>query len=754
MDEPTQHLKESFRRQIVRPLERLGSSIRRQVLLEGLAWCACALIALSTGQYLLDRLLVLGIGPRLALAALVVGLTGYQLFRRVLTMLSLRAAAIDVASVLERRHPEFSDRLVTAVSFAGSGASNPLRDSPALVRALMEDALRRFDKLPIQDVIRRDRFRRCMGLCAAACIVVGTAFATMPEVMSIYVQRNWLMRDAPWPVSVRIEAEGFTDRSLRWPIGDELVLTARAVEGEAVGLRAEFEYASGDTFERTMDRLGENRFILEFGPLAQAMRLRFVIARFGVDDRTQWYTIDAVERPSVRAARIEITPPDYARQDRYTLAQGQATADIIRGSRVRIEAEMNKPIGRAVLKTRADERFAMAADITNGVQVSADFEPQRRGTYFLDVVDLDGLDDRTPVTYTFNLMTDPPPKVRMTMPGVGEMVVPGAQLRLHVEGEDNLGMSTIDLRLKVNRGETESAANAEIVPLPGFVPGQQKYTTTHALPLMPMTLNPGDRLTLHIEATDEQPVESNEPVDEPAAAVATDRDSTTGLPQLPANVGRSIAYTLRIVTPEELQAELARRENEWRREFEQIIKSQEQINFRVLDLRGGPALEAMSTDRAVRYAQEARTQRQQINRVRTVLRQFEQILDEMEVNVLATPQVRRRLQNGVIVPMRSLVGAEIAAVADALERLRDQFSDTAADEVEEAQKRLVRTMQAILADMLKWEGYNEAVALVREIVRLQQEVTDDTQAALDREIDRLFGGNDKPTTRPAREDQP
>ncbi|MBK8269024.1 MAG: hypothetical protein IPK83_12245 [Planctomycetes bacterium] len=190
------------------------------------------------------------------------------------------------------------------------------------------------------------------------------------------------------------------------------------------------------------------------------------------------------------------------------------------------------------------------------------------------------------------------------------------------------------------------------------------------------------------------------------------------------------------------------------REFEQIIKAQEQLNRRVIELRDLSPTEAMSGERMVRYGQESRTQRQQISRIRTVQRQFRQILDEMEVNDLATPSIRRRLQNGVITPLKALMNQEIPLAADLLDALRNQMDDETADALEETHKSIIRSMNAILADMLKWEGYNEAVALVREIVRLQQEVNEDTKKSLDREIEMLFGEDRAPATQPSGEELP
>ncbi len=43
-------------------------------------------------------------------------------------------------------------------------------------------------------------------------------------------------------------------------------------------------------------------------------------------------------------------------------------------------------------------------------------------------------------------------------------------------------------------------------------------------------------------------------------------------------------------------------------------------------------------------------------------------------------------------------------------------------------------MERILANMLKWEGFQEAVALLREVVKMQGGVTQETEKRIETEI--------------------
>ncbi len=718
---------------VLSPLQRLRAEVRRFVLTEGLCVCAALAVGLAALQLFLDRALLLGLGPRAALLVVCLFALGQQVYRRILLPAALRVSLEDVASMLEAKHRDYQDMLVSVVAFAGAAESpyqaatnNPWRNSPALVEALLRKASERFSSLQTRDLVRRDRHRGFLLLGAASLAVAAATVIIAPQWAAIYLVRNVLLRDVPWPVSAQIDLEDFDkNRVRRFPLGDDLKIVAKALDKVPASLRAELQLASGASSIREMVRQGASGFFLDFGPLSQSMRLRLLIGKFGVDERTDWYRIEAVERPGVKTVRVRVNPPEYAETDPYDLPPGRVGADLIRGSWVNIDAVMSKPVVTAELRARSNEQPIASTTIRDRSNVAVTFAPTRSDSYYFHLRDEFDLEDKRPVTFSFDLIADPPPKVRLTLPGTGEMVVSGAVLNVAVECEDNLGLQEVQLSRRVERADQSdhSQPTTAADDLPGFVPRQQRFSANDSLPLLPLTLTPGDRLTLQAIALDHQPpipIETQDGAD-PAAS----------------NQGRSEAYTLRVVSPEEFLTELGRREHEWRREFEMILKTQEQLNRRILELHDEST--AASVRLLVRFGQEARTQQQQIGRLRTVLRQFEQILDELTVNQLDTPTVRRRLHSGVILPMKSLITTEVPTAAEMIEQLRNQFEESLFADLERQQARVVQLMYSILSEMLKWEGYNEAVGLLRDILRLQADVNKDTRRQLDKEMDRLFG---------------
>jgi len=421
-----------------------------------------------------------------------------------------------------------------------------------------------------------------------------------------------------------------------------------------------------------------------------------------------------------------------------------------------------RPISVSATGLKVADAELIAAD-----QVAAEFTPTRSGAYGFDLTDAGGLTDTHPMTFTLRLVNDTPPKVRLALRGCGELVVPGAILNLAVEGEDNLGLASMELRYQSRSGggtdATTQPANDGSEATPGFEARQTRYGRTFDWPLAPLNLTPGSILSVQVRGRDFQPpVEIAASGDKDAARDRAVLDPPTSGPTtsgsaasrvIETNVGESSAYTLRVVTREELLADLGRREQEWRREFEQVIKSQEQLNTRVMDARD-QAAKGGGAEVLARFGQESRTQRQQIGRMKTVRGQFEQILAELNTNQLVTPQVRRRLEDGVIVPLGRLITTDVVEAADTADRLRTRYDAAIADDLERRQTRIVQTMYAILANMLKWEGYNEAIALLQDIVKLQDDLNKQTQGRMEQEIERLFG--ETPSSQPASqpEDRP
>jgi sugar-specific transcriptional regulator TrmB len=250
--------------------------------------------------------------------------------------------------------------------------------------------------------------------------------------------------------------------------------------------------------------------------------------------------------------------------------------------------------------------------------------------------------------------------------------------------------------------------------VPGFEVGTKTFAHKLSWSVSSHGLTVGEKLTLHAQSADLNDVSGP-------------------------NQGQSSPMMFRIVSPEELLAELSRREQEYRQDFERIIRMQEDLYADLLTLSRETDLEP--GERRQRFRRLSRRQRDQSGRINTLNLQFEQVLSELRINQLADVTVEERLDGGVIGPLSRLVRVEIAVASETLTALAQNDQNPDIQTARDAQDQVLEQMRAILNRMLKWERFQEAVMLLREVMKMQSSVNQETEKAIEADI---MG-----TTRPA-----
>ncbi|MEE8169290.1 MAG: hypothetical protein V3T70_01970 [Phycisphaerae bacterium] len=702
----------AFDRRILQPLDALRRRVRRHVFVQGLAATAAAGFGLTVVLFAADFLLVLQRVPRAAGLLLLLGVLGSRAWRRLVRPLRAPLDPMRLAATLERLTPALQDRLISAVQFASArgrppGVPAPDESAP-MMQAVMERAMQDAESIGRVSLVKPRPTHRALAALVVILALSAAATAWRPELIDVFVSRNFLMAGVPWPSRYRLVLAGDENGLLRRPRGDELTLTVNVQGKTPPAMRMAYETDRGRRGEHAMSRVGTDRFRCDFGPLNDSMRIRFIASRWGADVPTQWYRIEAVDRPRVASAAVKVTPPLYTRRDPYQLARGQTGGDIASGSSIRIEAHMNKPVRSARL--RGEDRDLGPAESQGERRWTADVTPRRTGSFRFELVDEFGFENTDPVRFAFRLIPDRPPSVRLQLPGVGLMILPGAVLPIDAELEDNWGLASAKFEFLVDRidAATQPAPVTEVVR--GFEPYQQRLRRQWAWDLSALALRPQDRLVMTLRAAD-----------------FCDTD--------PAKQVGSASRVLRVVTRNELAAELTRRELEWRQQFEQVIRYQESRRDRLREIiDSGPQAAAIT-----RATREARVQRQVSRRLDRIRSEFESVQVEMRINQMLTPDILERLSQGVIRPLTLLSNNDVPAAADALTEWTRTPSDAAAELVLRAQATVIDGMRTILESMLKWEGFHEATALLREILKQQSELNRQTEAAIERQIERLFG---------------
>ena len=700
-----QHNVAALDRGLTERLRSLAGRVRGYVLLEGVAWVVWFVILAVSAQSLIDygtRGLRWSI--RAAMLAIVLGGTVAMLWRRVAGPLRLRVAIGDAASLVERRFPELASTLVSAVRFSTGSVRSVAANSPALMASVVRSAAHRVGSLDFGLVLDAQRARRSAAALVGAVVLSTLLILVAPEALRVALARNVLLEEVPWPRKTRLVVD-LPLGELVGARGDDLIIQAQAEGVQPREVEVFFTTASGEDGRETLSTVGSEgayRYRYAF----KAAQEDFVFHLEGGDAVTDEFRARLLDRPRVEESQVAILPPAYAGIAPSTLGNSERSAQVLPGSEVRFSIRTNKAIAKADLMAGTK---VLAASTIDGDRVTAVITPLESQTVHFALVDQFSLEDRQPARFALRVIKDEAPRVRLKLPGVGEMITPEAVLPIELEFADTYGLATAKLEFQVTRDDTRDGS----IVVEGFTPGATSFATTLTWAASGESLTPGDRLILK--------------------AGAADFDDVSG-----PNAAQSPEVSMRVVTREELMADLARREQEFRMDFERLIDAQEQLRRRLLTLIGlsGESTAELSGD----ATNLERRQRSISGSVNVVRQQVEQVLTEMRINQLATQAAEERLGLGVAEPLGRLVKRDFPSAADGIRQWSvDPVGESA--QVDPPQVALLAQMRAILANMLQWEGYQEAVTMLRDILRLQQELRTETKDAAGKQGTGVFDDN-------------
>ena len=694
-------------------LRAVAARLRGYVLLEGVAWVIGFLFVAAVVQFSLDYgTRGLRWSMRASLSALIVAGAAWVLWHRVISPLRVRVGLAETANLIERRFPDLSSLLVSAVRFSLGEVGSPEANSPTLVASVVSSVGPRVRSLDFNTVLDPRRARRSAFGVGGALLMALIAALAMPEVMRLWFARNVLLQNVEWPRRTHLSVD-LPHGELVGARGDDLTVQAYAEGVQPREVEIVFTTASGQRGRETMVTVGSEgayRFRYTFKNAQED----FVFHLEGGDDETQTFPARLLERPRVTWSQLRIVPPAYTRLEAFTLGDGERAAQVLPGSDVTFTIAANKPIAQAVLMAG---NKTVAPAVADGERHVVTISPKDTQTYHFSLVDEFGLEDKQPIRFALRVVKDEPPRVRMKLPGVGEMVTPEAVLPIELEFADTYGLASAELVFQVTRDGARDQGGSVLregsIPLATFRPHLTTFSTSLTWSVSSEGVTPGDRLTLF--------------------ARAADFDDVSG-----PNSAESPPIALRVVTRDELLAELARREQEFRMDFERLIDSQEQLRGRLLTLIGLSNSEGGSEEFSTTVVTLERRQRSIAGSVNVVRQQVEQVLAEHRINQLATQSIEERLGLGIAEPLGRLTTRDLPDAADTIRRWSRDPQGEVGLTVDPQQVALLSQMRAILANMLQWEGYQEAVNMLRDILRLQNELRTETKDAAQQQGSKVF----------------
>lgn len=687
-------------------LSALRNLLRRCIAIEGAAWVFGFMFLAGLVQFGLDAAASgLRWSMRAGLLLVVLVIAGTVAWRRLIAPLRHRFGRSEMANLVERRYPQLRSVLISAVRFSRGEIGPPQANSPALVQSVMDSARRAVESVEFTAVVDRHRARRSSWAIVAVLVIVSLISTLAPTATALWLTRSVLLMNVPWPKETHLVVVDAEDGVLTRARGDDVVIEAYADGVQPREVEFFFETQLGDRGREmmvTVGSAGSYRYRYTFSSAQDDFEFHLA----GGDDETAVHHVRLLDRPGVVTSELVITPPAYVRQESTTIGDGRRSVQVLLGTRLSFRVTLNKSVVKADLMKAAE--LIGAAGESDGVY-EADVTIMESGSYHFALLDEVGLENRRPVRFAVRALKDEPPRVRLTLAGVGDMITPEAILPVELSLEDRYGLAEVSLQYNVLREEEVHGQ----IELPSFEPYTTNFLTTVQWPVSAAGVLSSDRLTLLAEASDS--------------------DDISG-----PNIAQSAEISLRVVTRDELLAELARKEQELRQSFERLVDAQEQVRGRLLTVRNQHQEAARTAELAAVLAPLERRQRNLTSSVNVVRQQFEQILTQLRINQLDTAEEMRRLDERIIVPLTALVRQELVIAADTIRQWSREGSLEASLRADHQQVQVLKSMRAVLAEMIQWEGYHEVVTMLRDIIRLQKDLSEESREMLLREAEDIF----------------
>ena len=648
---------------------------------------------------------------------------------------------------VEQRDKGLSEALISALEFSRADWSQKPNVAMGMVKATIAEGATASESISINGIIRKQRFWwNALGLVVLIGISVAVAVACVSnKTMSTWLNRNVLLGNAVWPEDFYFDVQGAEGQRVSIPRGDDWPLIAKIREGYRYlpkAVKIEFRSSAGTRVE-SMNGDDEGK-VFRHQMISVTEPVQFRLTSAGV--KSDWYQIGLLNRPELTSVSLLTTPPSYTGVGETVLPAGQGPYYILKGSTITVTGEANKPLTAAQLVLGEQRIDLRVADSTFTGTASSD--QLISGTYQVEVQDgeqiqlpgatvVSGLGTREPLKFKVRLKDDEKPKVKAVLKGVSGMVVARARLPYQATISDDFSIEQLQLHWQWRQDNSETQdASGEVMP-PGAIAQLKKsvMSLTEAFELEPLGIEDGSRLSLQLKATD--------------------NNSESG-----PSMGESTDMIVRVVSEAELRDDLLRREKDQRQLFTEMLDQQDVL------LTECQALQALTRDEAALTAEQrgnvVRFQKRQKllgSGLKPMIERFRNMVEEIRNNRLEEPKgvLQTRLIEKIIEPLKSVQQEHIVLAADALDgvRRRTQLAERqqAFANATGSQERALKLMRKVLVHMVKNEGYQQAVNLLYEIQKTQEELRSRTEVEKAKLLDPLLkdGATTAPPTNP---DQP
>lgn len=739
------------------PLERKIAAIRRRVrtlaALHGVgrvtALVVAAILILGAGDYLVrfeDR------GLRIMGSLALAGLILWAIHRYLLCGMLTRLDDVDVALRIERRFPQFNDRLASAVQFLRQKEDQPYAGSPALRRAVVFETEQEAEKLDWQDLFDLSAVRR--SIAGGFAVLVLAAVVVLCDPTSARVAMARLanpLRDIPWPQQTHLEFRQVVERlALGKPFEVEVVDAEGAELPSEVWLEYRFE-GSSVVEQLNLVRLGDAMV----GRLEGVTR-PFAYRAVGGDDRSMvWTELEVVEPPGLASLSLTAHYPAYTSWPPRVL---ERHVRALVGTRIEMSATTTKPIRQATIALE-DGTLVPAQVQADGLSFTlspnADppFEIARSGSYRIVLEDTEGLQSGDETRYEVRAIEDLPPNVSMEQPDANIYVTAEAVVPVCVSVKDDLAIRDAWLRFRANEpvdlaaaATTANEAEGDQAQSGETVPAEAREPQSLALHTGPTIAAPpaADAPETATATGESRSIEYAWDLASLALSEGAQLDFWTAASDYQPKWGESPPRRLTIISPEELQNRLAERQKFILNELARVMKLEREARGQVSNLEIQMREVGKLAQQDIDHLQGAELAQRQVDRelsseTEGVQSQIASLLADLRNNKVDSPDLERRMRD-LSAELEQVATEHLPEIArdltTALKQAQASLHESgdpaatsqALESAGEQQDAVLASLERMLGELAQWDNYQR---FHRDVAALQREQQALTAAAAD-----------------------
>ena len=699
----------------------------------------CGLIA---ADIIIDRVFEMDFAQRIIMLVVMVAVAIYFFCTKVIKPLLTRMSDDALIYQVEQKNEGAGEQILASLQLARQTDFAATGTSPQLVDATIQSGVAKAEAIDFGKTLDQTQHKKDLGVLGGGAILLAVLAIGIlaTQFMGTWFSRNIMLTNRQWPQPTYLEIDGAVDGKMVLPLGSKHKQIVTITDDSAVTdveVRLEVEGSSGNRTIYPMKRTGKldgRERVFELN-VTNEFRFRASSAN-GVT--TDWIDVDYVEPPAIVDLKLEVTMPLYTGLDPEQLV-GNGPHGVLEGSLLSITAKTNKRLQSAKLvaggvETDISIPAGGARSFEIAVPGSDQSEPLAGGDYELKLADESGLENLRRSKFAITIKEDKAPKLRADLLGISGLVTPQATVPVSFQAIDDYGLNQMffDCRWRVGDEETETVKQINFDGLPEERPAVSSKDVG-VLQLETLPLQPGMNLRMTVSAEDTRPVEPN--------------------------ISASQEFLLRVVSQEELRADLLRREIEQRKAFEQIYQAQMELTAEIeavaaSDPQPNASIEKFHSQREAKMISMVRSQKGVGTSIDRIANRFEEFLvevknnrlDEAENELMPSQRIEKRFDEKIIRPIRRL-DQDLISVATRnmdncrrVEREQNEL-DVAVNQTIVVQREVLESMKKILDAMNNSETFQEILNEMLEVkrttdsigdgidkIKANQTITDETEA--------------------------